>query len=118
MELSKLMGSPASISKATSAGPGVGTVTVTGKAALCIFIHGITISASAAPATAVQVTLKDGTTTILPLEIPAAAFAPIVIAFGNNPIQISQGSDAVLTIPSLGGTAVSSGTLRYSFGSP
>lgn len=111
--MNKLMASPSYISYTTSTANAIGTVTITGKAGFSIYILGITISASAAPAAAVTALLKDGTTTILPLEIPASAFAPIVIGFGTSPIRISAGANAVLTIPALGGTTVSSGTIRY-----
>lgn len=118
MDLGKLMAGPSSISKTTSAADTAGTVTISGKAGMAIYILGLTVSASAAPAATVRVTLTDNGTIILPLEIPAAAFAPIVINLEGHPLQISTGSDAVLTIPALGGTTVSSGTIRYMYGTP
>lgn len=112
-----LLASPSTIAYTTSTANQSSVTTVVGKAGLSIYILGITISASAAPTAAVEVTLKDGATTVLPFEIPAAAFAPIVLGFGANPLRITRGANAVLTIPALGSGVISSGSLRYLFSS-
>ena len=118
MDLSKYMGSPATVAKVTSSAAATGTITVTGKAGLSIYVYGFTISCSAAPAATVQVALKDGTTVIVPIELPASAIQPFNADFDNHPIQITAGNDCVLTCPSLGGSGVSSLSLRYGFGTP
>lgn len=57
------------------------------------------ISASAAPAAAVSVTITSGSTTIERLEIPAAAFSPIIVgtSYRGNP-----GEAVTVTLPALG----------------
>lgn len=65
------------------------------------YIVGVDISASAAPAATVSATLKDGAATMMQLEIPAAAFAPLMHNY-MRPWEGSTNSDAVLTLPALG----------------
>lgn len=90
----------------------VATFTKSPQGAACIYVTGFIISCSAAPAAAVEATLSGpigptGTATTLKLEIPAAAFAPIVKEF-LRPLKCAPNTDAVLTLPSPGGTAVGS----------
>lgn len=88
---------------------------------MTIFITGFIISASAAPSAAVEATLTgptkaDGTADTVGLEIPAAAFAPIVRDFGTHPLRIKPATDAVFTLPAIGGTTVASVTVFYYLG--
>lgn len=80
---------------ATQAAPSAGN---------CLLVQGFIISASAAPAAAVEAQLQQGTgpTLVFPIEIPAAAFAPIVKDFGTHPIQLPEAAAALLTCPALG----------------
>ena len=70
----------------------------------CLLVQGFIISASAAPAAAVEAQLQQGTgpTLVFPIEIPAAAFAPIVKDFGAHPIQLPEAAQAIMTVPALG----------------
>lgn len=112
-----LLASPSTLAAQTSTTNAINTITVTGKTGLSIYILGITISATAAPAAAVEVDVKDGTTIILPFQIPANAFAPIVLGFGSQPVKITKGANASLVIPALGSGVISSGSLRYLYSS-
>lgn len=100
------LGWPSVIASGTAA---VATATKAAAPGFQHILSGITISASGTPAAAVTVTLKDGTTVIDQWEIPAAAFAPIVIEY-KRPFIITVGNLVELSIPSLGaaikGTAV------------
>ena len=82
-----------------------------------VYIDMITLEGSAAPAAAVEATLTGlpGAVT-LHFEIPAAAFAPIVYNYASHPLQCAQNTAAVLTLPSLGGTAVGVAKLFYHYG--
>jgi hypothetical protein len=76
-----------------------------------LHLQGFIISASAAPGAAVEATitgLEDGTITI---QIPAAAFAPIVVNFGSSPLRGSAATNLVLNVPSLGGSVKCTATL-------
>lgn len=109
------------ISVVATATAGVATATVTAPTnaaakGLTIYVTGFWLSASAAPAAAVQATLKDGSTTIVALEIPNSAFAPIRAAYNTHPFRITPGSDAVLSMPSLGGSTVGTVVIEYYIG--
>lgn len=90
--------------------------------ALTIYILGFIVSASAAPSATVEATLTgptthDGTTAdTVRLEIPAAAFAPIVRDFGVHPLRIKVATDAVFTLPAIGGTTKAAVTVFYMIG--
>jgi hypothetical protein len=100
------LGWPSVIASATA---GVATATKAAAAGFQHILSGVSISASGAVAVAVTVTLKDGTTVIDQWELPASAFAPIVIEY-KRPFVITAGNLVELSIPSLGaaikGTAV------------
>lgn len=116
MDITRLLGNPALTAKHTPSANTDAVVTITGVAGYCIYLLGVTLSASAAPAATVEATIKDGSTILIPLEIPAAAFAPIVLGFGQHPIKITSGANAVVTLPALGGTTVGSVSVRYLLG--
>lgn len=69
-----------------------------------ILIVGIMISANAAPAAPVTANLQYGTgpTVLIPIQIPAAAFAVIVRSWQTHPIEIPAGQQVQLTVPALG----------------
>lgn len=77
------------------------TATQSGVAGMRHYIAAVTISASAAPAAATYAELLNGATVIDRYEIPAGAFAPIVINF-DHPFRCGDGEDAVLTLGDLG----------------
>lgn len=69
------------------------------------FICGISFSASAAPAAAVRVLVKQGTTTIDSYEVPASAFAPVHINF-VRPLRGAENALVSITLPALGAGVV------------
>lgn len=76
------------------------------------YICSISISASAAPAAAVQAEVRQGSTVLDRFEIPAAAFSPFVHNY-SRPLQGATGGTVSVVIPALGagvrGTAVIKG---------
>jgi hypothetical protein len=86
-----------------SATNGAATVTIekSSRAAEAIFITKVTFSAKAAPAAAVQATIKADATTKFAADIPDAKFAPITFSFEQHPLKITN-ADAVVTLPALG----------------
>lgn len=77
------------------------TATFAGVTRQAYLITGVTISASGTPAAAVSVTIKDGTTVIEQIEIPAATFAPVRINY-NRPLEITIGATVAALLPALG----------------
>lgn len=69
------------------------------------FITGVSFSMSAAPAAAVTVQVKDGTTVIDQFQIPAAAQAPLIMNY-HPPLQLTPGNAATLTVGALGSGVV------------
>lgn len=84
------------IATATIAAPGAGLV---------LYITGISFSASAAPAAAVRVLVKQGTTTIDSFEVPAAAFGPVHINYAR-PLRADANALVSVTLPALGAAVV------------
>lgn len=99
-----------------SAAPGIATATkaaAPGKRHRCT---GLSISATAAPAAAVEATLALGATIVERIKLPAAAFPPIVVNF-DPPYEAADNEKVELVIPSLGGAVISVATIRgRSFG--
>jgi hypothetical protein len=87
------------------------TATKAGVANQRHFITGYSVSCSAAPGTAVSVTITDGATTVERVELPAAAFSPIVVNFGA-PVRCGINAAAEITCPAVGGTTRSTVVLR------
>lgn len=82
-----------------------------------LLVEGFIISASGAPAAAVQATLAGPDTGTMHINIPAAAFAPIVVMFPQGKsLRVTPGSNAVLTVPALGAGIVCTATLFGSVG--
>lgn len=82
---------------------GAATATVAAKATCRFVVTSISISASAAPAATVEVTLKDGAGTFMDaFQIPAAAFAPVVINYNNHSLMGPVNTTVVLDCPALG----------------
>lgn len=75
------------------------------------FITGYSVSCSAAPSSAVSVTITNGATTVERVELPAATFSPIVVNF-SAPIRCGIDEDAAITCPAVGGTTRSTVTIR------
>jgi len=75
------------------------------------FITGYSVSAGAAPAAAVSVTITNGATTVERVELPAAAFAPIAVNF-SAPIRCGENVAAAITCPAVGGVTRSTVVLR------
>lgn len=76
---------------------------------MCWVIEGYAASANAAPAAAVTFTITDSGATYEELEIPAAAFSPIV---SGTQIKCGKGLAVTATLPDLG--AAVTGTVRLS----
>lgn len=75
------------------------------------YITSITISASAAPATAVQATMAGGGACICPLEIPAASFSPVSINF-DPPLRGDINTAANISLPALGASVTGTVVIR------
>lgn len=78
-----------------------------------IYITGYEISANGQPAAAVEATLT-GAAAAIPIEIPGAAFAPIIHDFGTHPLRIVAGNTAVLSVPDLG-VGIKCAVVLYSY---
>jgi hypothetical protein len=90
-------------------GAAVVTLTAPTDPAMCWVIEGYAASADAAPAAAVTFTITDSGTTYEELEIPAAAFSPIIC---GTPMKGGKGLAMVATLPALGDGVT--GTVRLS----
>lgn len=75
------------------------------------FLTGISFSMSAAPATAITVQVKDGTTVIDQFQIPAAAQAPFVHNY-TPPLEVTAGAAASITVGALGSGVVGTVVLK------
>jgi hypothetical protein len=87
------------------------TATRAGVAQMRHYITGYSISCGAAPSAAVSATLTNGGVTVEQVELPAAAFSPVVVNF-SHPIRCDIGAAAVLTCPAVGGVTRSTVVLR------
>ncbi len=87
------------------------TATQAAVAAKQHFITGISFSMSAAPAAAVTVQVKDGSTVLDQFQIPAAAQAPLVHNY-HPPLTITVGNAASITVGALGAGVVSTVVLK------
>ena len=87
------------------------TATKAGVAYQRHFITGYSVSCSAAPSAAVSMSITDGATTVERVELPAAAFSPIVVNF-SSPIQCGVNAAAAITCPAVGGVTRSTVVLR------
>lgn len=102
--------------KVATATAGACTVTITApKVGQTIFLNGVIISASAAPAAAVEATIT-GPEVVMPIEIPAATFGPIGFGFGTHYVPCLQSANLVVTVPSLGSGVTCSLIVTYAFG--
>jgi hypothetical protein len=94
--------------------PAAATAAVATKAAAAGKRHqctGITLSATAAPAAAVEATLQVGAVVVERFKIPVVAHLPIVVNF--DPPYTGNDNEAVtLTLPSYGGAVIGSATIR------
>ena len=128
MDWMKSIAQPASTFSTTGAAAGAAACTFTKppqnsqlQSPWGIFITKIVMSCTAAPVAAIEATLTgpvqpDGTQVTIKIEIPAAAFAPIVIDYGTHPLRCKAFTDAVLTIPAVGGSAVATATIHGYYG--
>lgn len=87
------------------------TATKAGAANQRHFITGYSVSCSAAPAATVSVTVASGATTLERVELPASAFAPVVVNFGS-PVRCGINEAAEIVCPAVGGTTRSTVVLR------
>ena len=87
------------------------TATKAGVANQRHFITGYSVSTSAAPSATVSVTITDASTTVDRVELPALAFAPVVVNF-SSPIRCGVGASAAISVPGVGGTTRSTVVLR------
>lgn len=115
MDLSKSVGMPCSVYSATGTAGTAAAVTFAKalQATAGIYITKLIISCTAAPSAAVEATLTGpvdatGNAVTVKIEISANAFAPIVMDFGSHPLKCKANTDAVLTVPAVGGAAIAS----------
>lgn len=86
-----------------------------------IYVTGISMSASGAPAATVAPTLTgitkgDNTAGTATWQIPASAFAPIEIQYGVHPLRAVPGTNVVLTLPALGSGIIGTARIYYYIG--
>lgn len=74
------------------------------------YITAILISASAAPASPVAATLTIAGQT-LTFQIPASAYAPMLLNFSKAPLESDFGETIALAVPAHGGAVVISGAI-------
>lgn len=84
----------------TTATNGTATATVAAAAEKRTAVHGLLITASAAPAAAVDATLTIGATTVT-IHIPAGAFPPVLLNF-NRSLLSGVNESVALSVPALG----------------
>jgi len=98
------------------AGTTTATISAPGHSASAIVITWVCFSASAAPAGAVALTIKEDSgganTTRFQAEISANATAPVMLNF-VRPVRVATGKDAKVSIPSLGGGVTGTITVGY-----
>lgn len=87
------------------------TATKSAEAGKTHYITGISFSMSAAPAAAAVVQIKDGTTVIDQMQVPAAAQAPFVHNY-TPPLQVTMGNLASITVGALGSGVVGTVVLK------
>jgi hypothetical protein len=75
------------------------------------FITGYSVSCGAAPTAPTTVTITDGATTVERVELPAAAFSPIVVNL-SAPIRCGINAAAAIACAAVGGSTRSTVTLR------
>lgn len=84
-----------------------------------LFVIGMIFSASAAPAATVVASLKVNGSIVLGIQIPAAAFAPIVVPLATagmkDGYEVPAGQIALAELPALGGTTLGKATLIYGY---
>lgn len=102
---------PTTWSVVTSETNATATATKAGATGKQHFVTGISFSMSAAPAAAVTVQVKDGTTVIDQFQIPAAAQAPFVHNY-HPPLEITAGAAAAITVAALGSGVVGTVVLK------
>jgi len=98
------------------------TVTITapsqvgGQNTNTIFVTGIMISASAAPAATQRATVTGPQAANFGINLPAAAFAPIVLPYGTHPLIVTAGANLVVSVPALGAGVVCDVVVHYYIG--
>lgn len=86
------------IATATKAAPGPG---------LRHYLCGFIISASQAPAATQQAEVRQDSTEIMPIELPAAVFAPVTFNL-VHPIAFPENAAVNLVVPALGASVICS----------
>lgn len=88
----------------SNAGAGAQTATIAAAAGIKSYAIMAIISSTGATPAAGRATVaytKDGTAYTLGVQIPAAAFSPIVLNFGTHPIEGDENTAITLSVPSL-----------------
>ncbi len=120
MQFNAQIAGPILIAEGTSAAATQVVITVaapTDNVRNTIYVYGIRLSGSVAPGALIQVLLKNATTTVMTINVPAAwTGVPIDLPFPANHPYIAGTGSVSLTIPSLGGTAIASGQIFYQIG--
>lgn len=105
MDINKLLAYPADTFIIDSQTAATATATLSAPGAdKRLIVLSASISADRAPTAAITITLKNDATTIKQWEVPAAAFAPMEMAFPHG-LKIDPNKAAVLSCGS-GGTGV------------
>lgn len=90
------------------------TATITGKSNMRFYITAFSLSASAAPAAAVQAEIRSGSNVLMTFDIPAAAFSPIFVNV-QHPLRCNAGEAPVVNLPALGAAVVGSASVHGYF---
>lgn len=78
------------------------TATKAGVASKQHLMFKVVYSFSGAPATALELDIKDGASVIARFQIPASLTAPVPLDFGMRPMRATAGNDLVATIGAAG----------------
>lgn len=114
--VNQLTGGTSLIAQTVSGANAEALVTIAAPGAMnCIYVYGIMLSASAAPAATVAALFKESATTKLTLEIPASPIAPVWIPFpSGHPYRAEPNTAVSLSLPALGGATIGTAALIYS----
>lgn len=123
MDFTSALAKPAVTYSTTGAAGGAAAVTFpkSSQPTAGIFVTKIIISANAAPAAVTTATLTGpvnaaGQAVTMTLQIPASAFAPIVIDYGTHPLKCAANTDAVLTLGAVGGASLGTVVINGYYG--
>jgi hypothetical protein len=94
------------------------TAQVTARATLSFYVTGFSFSANGTPAAAVQVELREGVSPLARYEVPASAFAPVIVMLHDRPIEVKPGFVPSIVMPALGAAIRGTVTLHGFYSQP